>query len=383
MGHALACCLLLLAQLRAGIALVPPLSHPHESLLQQLKRTTSVWADTADSTAIKGIPASALDGVTTNPSLVYAASASCHFNQDVVRRALAQQGEASAVDRVACALGIQLLSHMPHGRVCTQLDMRLQHDSAGMIAQAYRILDTYAKGGAPLPRIMVKVPATWAGLQATRALEEDGVRCLVTLVTSLVQATAACDAGATILATYVGRVGDWHKRAEGKPEGFVWPAASDPGVALTRAAHLLARERRYATEIMGASFRSVDQKTGACVRNCGSARNSDRRAERVPQQPQLSSAVRARTQVLAMRGACDHVTVSPALLTDLLNTDAPADADAFSEAAFMAALAADAAGASVLASSAAGFERDTVHLDAALRTRLHARDVEEEARAAL
>eukprot|EP00611_Tribonema_gayanum_P016948 TRINITY_DN2944_c0_g1_i1.p1 TRINITY_DN2944_c0_g1~~TRINITY_DN2944_c0_g1_i1.p1 ORF type:complete len:347 (-),score=127.94 TRINITY_DN2944_c0_g1_i1:265-1305(-) len=346
MGHALACCLLLLAQLQAGIALVPPLSHPHESLLQQLKRTTSVWADTADSTAIKGIPASALDGVTTNPSLVYAASASCHFNQDVVRRALAQQGEASAVDRVACALGIQLLSHMPHGRVCTQLDMRLQHDSAGMIAQAHRILDTYAKGGAPLPRVMVKVPATWAGLQATRALEEDGVRCLVTLVTSLVQATAACDAGATILATYVGRVGDWHKRAEGKPEGFAWPAGSDPGVALTRAAHLLARERRYATEIMGASFRSVDQ-------------------------------------VLAMRGACDHVTVSPALLTDLLNTDAPADADASSEAAFMAALAADAAGASVLASSAAGFERDTVHLDAALRTRLHARDVEEEARAAL
>lgn len=57
------------------------------------------------------------------------------------------------------------------------------------------------QAGASLPHVMVKVPATWAGLQATRRLEGEGIRCLVTLVTSAVQAAAACDAGATILAT--------------------------------------------------------------------------------------------------------------------------------------------------------------------------------------
>lgn len=72
---------------------------------------------------------------------------------------------------------------------------------------------------------------------------------------------------------------------------------------------------------------------------------------------------------MAMRGACDHVTVSPKLLTQLLNTEAPPGPlhAVANQAAFEAALAADAAGAAVLQSSAAGFEKDTLALEAALR----------------
>lgn len=39
----------------------------------------------------------------------------------------------------------------------------------------------------------------------------NGDRCLVTAVTSRVQAVAAAEAGASYVAPYVGRVSDWHK----------------------------------------------------------------------------------------------------------------------------------------------------------------------------
>jgi transaldolase len=57
------------------------------------------------------------------------------------------------------------------------------------------------QAGCAPSRVLVKVPATWEGIEATRQLEAEGIRCLVTLVTSTVQARAVMDAGATILAT--------------------------------------------------------------------------------------------------------------------------------------------------------------------------------------
>ena len=44
------------------------------STLQQLQRTVKVWADTADAKTLVGLPLELLEGVTTNPSLVYAGS---------------------------------------------------------------------------------------------------------------------------------------------------------------------------------------------------------------------------------------------------------------------------------------------------------------------
>jgi transaldolase len=62
-------------------------------------------------------------------------------------------------------------------------------------------MNYHEQAGCPPSRVLVKVPATWEGIEATRQLEAAGVRCLVTLVTSTVQARAVMDAGATVLAT--------------------------------------------------------------------------------------------------------------------------------------------------------------------------------------
>lgn len=59
----------------------------------------------------------------------------------------------------------------------------------------------WAQAGVAKERVLIKTPATWAGIRATERLEREGIKCLVTLVCSQVQGRAAAEAGASIIAT--------------------------------------------------------------------------------------------------------------------------------------------------------------------------------------
>jgi transaldolase len=63
----------------------------------------------------------------------------------------------------------------------------------------------------------------------------------------------------TLLRADVGRVGDWHQRAQGKGAAFVWPVDQDPGITLTSDIFKHKQRYGYTTEVMGASFRNIDQ----------------------------------------------------------------------------------------------------------------------------
>jgi TalC/MipB family fructose-6-phosphate aldolase len=56
--------------------------------------------------------------------------------------------------------------------------------------------------------VVVKVPASAAGVEATRALASEGIPVLVTAVYSAAQALPAMAAGASYLAPYLGRMND-------------------------------------------------------------------------------------------------------------------------------------------------------------------------------
>src|SRR5690606_32455304 len=56
--------------------------------------------------------------------------------------------------------------------------------------------------------IVIKVPLTWNGLRATRALSEHGVHVNVTLCFSAAQALLAAKAGAAYISPFVGRLDD-------------------------------------------------------------------------------------------------------------------------------------------------------------------------------
>jgi transaldolase len=132
------------------------------------------FVDTADLGEIRELAATGLvDGVTTNPTLV--AKAGRDFREIIAEICAIVPGPVSA--EVAA----------------TDLD--------GMLKEG-RALAKIANN------VTVKVPLTWAGLKACKALRTEGTMVNVTLCFSANQALLAAKAGATFVSPFVGRLDD-------------------------------------------------------------------------------------------------------------------------------------------------------------------------------
>lgn len=105
-------------------------------------------------------------------------------------------------------------------------------------------------------RILIKIAATWEGIKAAEVLEKEGITCNLTLIFSMAQAIACAEAGCTLISPFVGRIMDWHKKADGvdgyKPD-------EDPGVKSVTAIYNYYKKHGYSTIVMGASFRNTDE----------------------------------------------------------------------------------------------------------------------------
>jgi transaldolase len=132
------------------------------------------FVDTADVAEIKELAQTGLlDGVTTNPSLI--AKAGRDFKTIIAEICEVIPGPVSA--EVAAT------------------------DAEGMLREG-RILARIAKN------VAVKVPLTWDGLKACRALTDEGTMVNVTLCFSANQALLAAKAGATFVSPFIGRLDD-------------------------------------------------------------------------------------------------------------------------------------------------------------------------------
>jgi len=226
--------------------------------LEQLKQYTTVVADTGDFQSIERYqPRDA----TTNPSLILKA-----VQQDAYRPLLektvrdhATESTGALIDRVLIAFGTQILAIIP-GRVSTEVDARLSFDTAATIAKADQLIQLYSDAGISRERVLIKIASTWEGIRAAEILQKRGVHCNMTLMFSLPQAAACAEAGAQLISPFVGRIYDWYK----KNAGSNWDeardgGANDPGVASVKQIYAYYKKFGYATEVMGASFRSVSQ----------------------------------------------------------------------------------------------------------------------------
>lgn len=166
-----------------------------------------IFIDSADPKEIRELAQTGLvDGVTTNPSL--AAKAGIDYTE----------------------LLTEICSFIP-GSVSAEV---LATDTKGMIAQG----KTFAKIA---KNITIKVPLTWDGMKACRALRDDGHTVNVTLCFSPVQAMMAAKAGATFISPFVGRVDD----------------IGEDGMELIRAIRTVYDNYDFKTEILAASVRHV------------------------------------------------------------------------------------------------------------------------------
>lgn len=138
-------------------------------------------------------------GVTTNPSIFQAALSKGHAYDDQVKELAERGADVDATIRTvttddvrnACdVLAKQYeLSDGVDGRVSIEVDPRLAHDTDKTILQAielWKIVDR--------PNLLIKIPATMAGLPAITAVIAEGISVNVTLIFSVERHRLVMDA---------------------------------------------------------------------------------------------------------------------------------------------------------------------------------------------
>jgi transaldolase len=174
-----------------------------------------IFLDTADVAEIRELAATGLvDGVTTNPSLA----------------AKTGRDYADSLKEI-CAI-------VP-GSVSAEV---LSTDLAGMLKEGKAVAKI-------APNITVKVPITWDGLKACRALADEGLKVNVTLCFSPVQAMLAAKAGASFISPFIGRVDD----------------VGEDGMGLIRDIRAVYDNYGFKTEILAASIRTVSHVREAAL----------------------------------------------------------------------------------------------------------------------
>src|SRR5215470_7174826 len=233
------------------------------TLFESLKKYTTVVADTGD---IEAIARHRPQDATTNPSLLYHAAqmpAYRHLVEEASDLASELGGSHSQmaeefIDRLFVLFGSEILKVIP-GRVSTEVAASLSFDTASTIAKARKLISLYEKQGVTRERVLIKVASTWEGIRAAELLEKEGIHCNLTLLFSFAQAVACAEAGVTLISPFVGRIYDWYKKEGGGKE--IQPD-QDPGVASVARIYNYYKKYDYKTQVMGASFRNVNQILG-------------------------------------------------------------------------------------------------------------------------
>jgi transaldolase len=322
--------------------------------LEALKQFTIVVADTGD---FQQIASYAPQDATTNPSLILKAVQMPAYQPLLAQAVTAAKAKGAGtatvdavMDELLVSFGCEILKLIP-GRVSTEVDARLSFDEAATVAKARQLIGLYNAAGIGNDRILIKMAATWEGIQAAATLEAEGIHTNLTLLFSFAQAVACADAKVQLISPFVGRIYDWYK----KQAGAAWDeqasaGANDPGVKSVARIYAYYKRHGVATEVMGASFRNVGQ-------------------------------------IKALAG-CDLLTISPDLLAQLrdaseplpqvLNAAAPQTTGLpedltrshLSEAAFRFALNEDAMATDKLSEGIRAFVKDTHTLEVLIQSAL-------------
>ena len=246
------------------------------NLLEQLKQVTTVVADSGDVDSIKAL--NPIDA-TTNPSLILQAAKLPQY-QHLISNAIEQAGpDVEAIcDQLIVNFGCEILKVIP-GRISSEVDARLSFDTQGSVAKGRKLIALYQKAGVSKERVLIKLAATWQGIKAAEQLEQEGIKCNLTLLFSMPQAIACAEANVTLISPFVGRILDWYKAKENK----AFHGADDPGVQSVTRIYNYYKQYGYNTVVMGASFRNIDE-------------------------------------IIELAG-CDLLTISPTLLHELQSTE--------------------------------------------------------------
>lgn len=246
------------------------------------------------------------------------------------------------IDKLAVSFGTEISKIVP-GYVSTEVDARLSFDTEATVKKARDLIRLYEEVGVSKERILIKVAATWEGIQAVKILEAEGITCNATLIFSIAQAIACAEVNTTLISPFVGRIMDWYKKSEGVA-GYA--PTEDPGVKSVKAIYQYFKKYDYKTIVMGASFRNIGE--------------------------------------VAELAGCDRLTISPKLLEELSKSSAelPQKLDAskakemdipkidMTESTFRWMLNEDPMATEKLAEGIRGFSRDLEKLESFIQEKM-------------
>lgn len=166
------------------------------------------FVDTANVDEISElIPSGLVDGVTTNPSLVMKSGRD--FREVV-------------------------------GEICALVDGPVSAEVTGV--ESEQMIAEGTSLAKIADNVVVKLPLTWDGLVACKALTGEGIKTNVTLCFSANQALLAAKAGATFISPFIGRLDD----------------INIDGMDLIREIRMIYDNYDFRTEILAASIRSAN-----------------------------------------------------------------------------------------------------------------------------
>lgn len=251
-------------------------------LLRMARETpTCLWNDSADPRELADAIGRGAVGATCNPVIALAA---IRADLPTWRRRIAEL----AADRPTATedtLGWAVVEELSvaaarllepafaehggrNGRLSIQTDPRLHRDTAGLVEQAVRF-------AALAPNVIVKIPATVAGVAAVEEVTYRGISVNATVSFTVPQALAVAEAVerglrrreaegldtasmGPVCTIMVGRLDDWMKVAAERAGAVLDPGCYEwAGVAVLKRAYALFRERGYRTRLLSAAFRNV------------------------------------------------------------------------------------------------------------------------------
>lgn len=250
--------------------------------LHEMTQTTPtcLWNDSADLDELRWSIDQGGVGATCNPVIAHTVLKSRMSEWRPRMAALIQQRpmateddigwaavEALSIDAAALLMPAFTQHRGRNGRVSIQTDPRLFRNAGAIVEQAIRF-DALA------PNIIVKIPATRAGLEAIEHVTALGISINATVSFTVPQCLAVAEAVerglkrreadghdvsgmGPVCTIMVGRLDDWLKAVMERDAITTDPSHLEwTGVAVFKKAYTLYRERGYRTRLLSAAFRN-------------------------------------------------------------------------------------------------------------------------------
>ncbi|KAL4856616.1 putative transaldolase [Chlorella vulgaris] len=277
---------------------VAPSSRVGSTELARLELLSTVVPDVLLSQSLQQVEApkaatssrSVLAGIMGNPQSRYKFAVEQARFYDKCNLEVGADKTSCQVDKALVNVGAMFLETVL-GRVSTEVDPRIAHDADKLLARGRQLVAMYQEVGVDKERVLLRMPATWAAIQAGKQLEAEGIACHLVLVYSFVQGAAAAQNGISVVQPNVGRLHDWYNRHPGMIRD---PNAPREMSAMAKAG--------YGDSEINPGLLLVEKVYNYCQKHHGGRTKV------------MASGLRNKAEALALAG-CDFLVMGPKVLT--------------------------------------------------------------------